>query len=165
MVKNIDIEQQPLIPPPYRYIIDTSSILSQKSGELYRRNVYRTLWENIELLMRSKEIVVCSEIKDEIEDKEILLWLRKNKCEILEPDYEIQRLVTKIVNEFPQLLDFAKVKSSGDAFIIATAIKYRIAVITEESKNTYKKIPKVCKEYNIPCYNLTELSDKEGWTF
>ena len=36
-------EQDTLFPPPYRYIIDTCSILSQKSDEPHRRNVNSTL--------------------------------------------------------------------------------------------------------------------------
>ena len=43
-------------------------------------------------------------------------------------------------------------------------MKYQIAVITEENKSSPKKIPKICEAYNIPCYNVTELADIEGWT-
>jgi hypothetical protein len=44
-------------------------------------------------------------------------------------------------------------------------MKYQIAVITEENKTSPKKVPKICEAYNIPCYNVTELAEKEGWTF
>ena len=165
MVKNIYAEQLTLIPPPYRYIIDTCSILSQKLDEPHRRSVYRTLWDNIDALIKSKNIVICSEIKDEVEDDVLTTWLQMNGCEVLEADSDIQHHVIKIVNEHPELLNFTNMKSSGDAFLIATAMKYGIAVITEENKNSPKKIPKICKAYNIPCYNVTELADKEGWTF
>ena len=83
----------------------------------------------------------------------------------MEVDAVIQQHVIKIVNEHPELLNFTNMKSSGDAFLIATAMKYEIAVITEENKNSPKKIPKICEAYNIPCYNVTELAEKEGWTF
>jgi len=165
MVNNIYVEQLTLIPPPYRYIIDTCSILSQKPNEPQRRSVYRTLWQNIEALIKSKDIVICSEIKDEVEDEALIIWLQMNGCEVLEADSDIQRNLTKIVNEHPELLNFTNMKSSGDAFLIATAMKYGIAVITEEDKKSPKKIPKICGAYNIPCYSVTELADKEGWTF
>lgn len=165
MVDNIYAKQLTLITSPYRYIIDTCSIFSQKSDEPHRRGVYRTLWQNIDALIKSKDIVICSEIKDEIEDDDLIAWLQINGCEILEIDSDIQRYVTKIVNEHPELLNFTNMKSSGDAFLIATAMKYGIAVITEENKNSPKKIPKICEAYNIPCYNVTELADEEGWTF
>lgn len=164
MVDNIYAEQLTLIPPPYRYIIDTCSILSQKSDEPNRRSVYRTLWQNIDALIKSKDIVICSEIKDEVEDDSLTTWLQMNECEVLEADSDIQCYITKIVNEHPRLLNFTNMKSSSDAFLIATTMKSRIAVITEESKNSPKKIPKICEAYDIPCYNVTELANKEGWT-
>jgi len=164
-VSSINAEQITLIPPPFRYIIDTCSIISQKTNEPHRRTVYKTLWKNIDRLVKSKDIVICSEIEDEVEDDGLKLWLQLNGCAVLEVDAEVQQNVSKIVNEHPRLLNFANMKSSGDAFLIATAMKYGIAVITEEDKNSPKRIPKICEAYNIPCYNITELAEKEGWTF
>jgi hypothetical protein len=63
------------------------------------------------------------------------------------------------------LIDFKNAKSSGDAFLIATAMKYSLAVITEENKHSPKKIPKICATYKIPCFNITELAEKERWSF
>ena len=63
------MEQLSLFPTPYRYIIDTSAILSQKPNELHRRTVHRSQWEKIDELIRNQEIVVCSEIYDEVKDK------------------------------------------------------------------------------------------------
>ena len=51
---------------PYKYIMDTSSILSQKPGETHTRLVYKSQWERIEEYMRSHSIVTCSEIFEEI---------------------------------------------------------------------------------------------------
>lgn len=158
-------EQYTLIPPPYRYIIDTCSIISQKSDEPHRRSVYSTLWQNIDEMVKSKAIIICSEIRDEVEDDELKRWLQQNECEVLDVDAVIQQNVTKIVNEHPELLNFTNMKSSGDAFLIATAMKYRIAVITEENKTSPKKIPKICAAYSITCFNLTEFAEEEGWTF
>ena len=55
--------------------------------------------------------------------------------------------------------------SSGDAFLIATAMKYGLIVITEENPDSPVKIPQVCKSYGIDAVNITELSEKEGWKF
>ena len=46
---------------PYKYIMDTSSILSQKPGETHTRLVYESQWERIEEYMRSHSIVTYSE--------------------------------------------------------------------------------------------------------
>ena len=68
---------------PYRYIIDSSSIFSQKDNEPHRRAVYRGLWSRIEKLMQEKAIVTSSEIADEIKDKELGTWLRTQQCVVL----------------------------------------------------------------------------------
>lgn len=62
------------------------------------------------------------------------------KGEILPIDDEVQDNAKKVVTSNPQLIVFKQIKSSGDAFLIATAMKYGLTVITEESKKGEKKI-------------------------
>ena len=76
------MEQLTLFATQYKYIMDTSSILSQKPGEPHTRLVYKSQWENIEHYMKEKVIVTCSEIVDEIKDKDIICWLNM-MCSIL----------------------------------------------------------------------------------
>lgn len=159
------IEQQTFLPLVYRYVIDTCSIISQKPDEPHRRTVYSSLWRKIDELVKGQAIVTCSEIIDEVEDEELMLWLARLQCIVLGIDDGIQLLVAKVVTEHPELIDFKNAKSSADAFLIATAIKYRLAIITEENKKASKKIPKICEAYGISCLNITELAEKEGWQF
>jgi len=123
------------------------------------------MWDRIGELIKNQSIVTCSEVTVEVEDEEIRQWLARQDCVVLEIDDDIQHNVKKIVAEHPELIDFKNAKSSGDAFLIATAMKYSLAVITEENKDSYKKIPKVCEAYGIPCFNITELADEEKWSF
>ena len=157
--------QPTLFPPPYRYVMDACSIISQKPDEPHRRHVYSSMWKMIDKLVFEKTIVTCSEIEIEVEDEELKEWLAQCGCVILAIDDEVQRNVAKIVSEHPRLLNFKNAKSSGDAFLIATAMRYGLAVVTEEDKVSDKKIPHVCRNYNIPCFNITELAEKEGWSF
>ena len=53
----------------YRYIIDTSSILSQKDNEPHRRSINKTLWKHIDELIVQHRIVTCSEIIEEVYDE------------------------------------------------------------------------------------------------
>lgn len=152
----------------YKYIIDTSSILSQKPDRRLRRTVYKKLWEKIEKSIQNKEIVTCSEIFDEVQDKSISEWLNSYGCVKIPIDDLIQNNVIRIVNEHPKMIVFTGGKggsSSGDAFLIATAMSYKLTVITEENADNLKKIPQICKSYGVNCVNLTELSEKEGWEF
>lgn len=150
---------------PYKYIIDTSSILSQKDDEPHRRRVYKKQWENIDELIRAQIIITCSEIIDEIRDEEITTRLIGLQCVVLKIDDEIQENVIKVVTTIPKLIDFKQDRSSGDAFLIATAMKYNLTVVTEESKTSDKKIPFACQMLSIPCINIIELCEHENWQF
>ena len=100
-------------------------------------------------------------------DKTIGSWLGSQQCTILPIDEEIQLNVRKIVTECPKMISFAggQGSSSGDAFLIATAMKYNLTIITEENKEKHYKIPWVCKKYGIQTVNITELCVTEGWAF
>jgi predicted nucleic acid-binding protein len=118
--------------------------------------------------MKEQKIVICSEKKDEIKDKDIVKWLKELNCVVLDVDDEIQENVIHTVKEHPKLITFVKSKSagsSGDAFLIATAMKYGLAVITEEKKDVPNKIPHVCKTFGVSCMNIDELCTVEGWQF
>ena len=110
------MEQLRLIPLPYKYIIDSSSIFSQKPDEPNRRRVFKGLWQNIDNLVKEQIIVTCSEIESEIKDDDLVDWLHRQQCCVLPISDEVQENVRKIVNEHPELIDFSKCKSSGDAF-------------------------------------------------
>ena len=110
-------------------------------------------------------IVTCSEIIEEVNDDALKQWYIGLSGEILPIDDEVQENVKKVVTTNPQLIDFHKVKSSGDAFLIATAMKYGLTVITEESKKGEKKIPFVCQNLHVPCVDILGLCEKEEWSF
>lgn len=161
------MEQMTLIKMPYKYIMDTSSILSQKENEQHRRIVYKSQWKRIEEKIAEKIIVTCSEVIEEIKDDIILKWLNQRHCEVLDIDDIVQINVRQIVTEYPKMIDFAgnSGTSSGDAFLIATAMAHNLIVITEENKKKSYKIPWICEKYNIESLNITELCERENWTF
>lgn len=161
------MEQLSLFPQtfPYKYIIDSSSIFTQKPNEAYRRNVNKSLWSRIDELIRQKLIIICSEIFEEIHDKELQDWLKELNCVIIDVDEDIQKNVTYIVTKNPNLVDFKQAKSSGDAFLIATAMKYKLVIITEEKKINPNKIPQVAASLGVNSINLIDLCDEENWEF
>lgn len=161
------MDQMTFFELPYKYIMDTSSILSQKPGEPHNRLVYKSKWSKIENCIREHIIVTCSEVKEEVGDKDIQQWLATHHCVILEIDDIVQKNVRKIVTENPKMIEFTGKSgtSSGDAFLIATAMKYGLTVITEENRKNSRKIPQICKKYGINSVNVTQLCEAEGWIF
>lgn len=146
-----------------KYIIDTSSMLSQKSDEQYRRTVYRSLWNKIDEMVQGQEIVTCSETASEVHDDDIKKWMVAQGMQVLPIDDEVQDNVRKIVTVVNKdLVDFKANKSSGDVFLIATAKKYELSVITEEAVNSPKKIPYTCQKMGIKCINLLGFMEENG---
>ena len=148
-----------------KYIIDTSAILSQKDDEPHRRSINKTLWNYIDKLIEQGRIVTCSEIIEEVNDADLKSWFLSLHGEILPIDDDIQENVKTVVTTNPQLVDFKQIKSSGDAFLIATAMKYGLTIITEENKRGEKKIPFVCRRLKVPCVDILALCEQEGWSF
>ena len=131
----------------------------------HRRKINKTLWNKIDELIDQGKIVTCSEIIEEVNDKDLKQWFDSLGGIVIPIDDEIQSNVRKVVTTNPQLIDFKQIKSSGDAFLIATAIKYKLTVITEESKKGEKKIPFVCNSLKVPCVDILGLCEAEGWNF
>ena len=96
------------------YIIDTSSILSQKDDEPHRRTINKTLWHHIDDLIEQKRIVTCSEIIEEVNDDTLRKWYAELHGVVLPIDDAVQENVKKVVTSNPQLIDFKQIKSSGD---------------------------------------------------
>ena len=149
----------------YKYVIDTSSILSQKIGEQHERDIYQSLWENVDSLVKDKIIITCDEVICELHDDDIIDWAKKVVLYSVHLDDEIQENVKRVVSVNKKLVDFKSVKSSGDAFLIATALKYNLIVISEESKLSDKKIPHTCELLGLKCINILELCKMENWKF
>ena len=83
--------------------------------------------------------------------------------QILPIDDEVQDNVREIVTTVnKELVDFKSNKSSGDAFLIATAKKYNLAVITEEAANSPRKIPMTCQKMGIKCMSLLGFMEENG---
>ena len=146
-----------------KYIIDTSAMLAQKPDEQYRRNVYRSLWNRIDVMVQEQEIVTCSEIAAEVQDDDVKNWMTEQGMKVLPIDDEVQEYVREIVTEVNKdFVDFKTDKSSGDVFLIATAKKYGLSIITEEAVNSPKKIPFTCSKMGIRCMNLLGFMEENG---
>ena len=84
-----------------RYIIDTSSILSQKDNEPHRRSINKTLWKHIDELIAQHRIVTCSEIIEEVNDDALKQWYIGLSGEILPIDDEVDRKSTRLNSSHP----------------------------------------------------------------
>ncbi|MEZ5578789.1 MAG: DUF4411 family protein [Candidatus Competibacteraceae bacterium] len=55
---------------------------------------------------------------------------------------------------------------NADPFLIARAAATSSTVLTmEKPKQTYAKIPNICQHFSIPCVDLEQFMETEGWIF
>lgn len=138
---------------------------------LYPRRVHVGLWREIDKLASERRLVVCSQIEKEVKrgarDDLAKEWLNISGVRIIVESPGVQQCLRQIVNAQPKLLKFGDTRecSSGDAFLIATAMFYNLAIITEEKKTSPYKIPQVASSFGIKTYSLNELAEENGWEF
>jgi hypothetical protein len=79
---------------------------------------------------------------------------------------EQEEVVKEIMRDYPRLVSLRKNKGWADAFLIALARCEGFTVVTEEKWSVDPpRIPYVCKQLTVPCIDLGEMIDKEGWVF
>jgi len=157
----------------YIYCVDTSSLIEMRA--CYPRDIFPTLWRNIEGLCREGRIIAPIEVKKEIEegDDELIRWLNRKDIRkiFIEPNETQMKIVADILKNYSFLAKPEKPGPNADPWLIALAIEQnnllfnKCIVVTEESKEKPNRIPAVCRNYNIECIRLIELFRREEWKF
>ena len=151
-----------------KYVIDTGPIIDLKG---YYSDIFITLWENIDMLIRQGDIISTSEVYRELQkrDDDAKIIADKYKSIFKKPSLEEQRYVKEILHNHKELIKFKNITSGlpvADPFVIALSICNRSILITSELyKANSHNIPNICKEYDIECISLKEFFQKEGWKF
>ncbi len=151
------------------YCIDTSSLMDAWC-RWYPLQHFPTLWEHLDKLIQSGNLISSEEVLRELERKEDALcaWAKDRDGLFLPLTDEIQAIVTEIMSQFRTLVDPRTGKSFADPFVIATAHATDSVVVTGESptgSHERPKIPDVCEYMNIPWIGTVGLIAEEGWTF
>ena len=161
------------------YIIDTSSLI-----ELNRRypiDVFPTLWEKVEKLIRKGQFISHTEVLKEISrrDDALTRWAKKQKKLFRETDGKQALIVKEILKKYPSLIKSEEEQSGADPFIIALAVgladdtqmtlqpvvKSKIIVTEEKLRGNRVRIPFVSKDYSIECIDIIAMCRAEGWKF
>lgn len=148
-----------------KYVIDTCSLT--KMRHTYPNDVFPTAWAKLTELSIAGIIISAEDVLEELSsfDDEVLEWAR-GQSDFFHPlDSKIQKAATDILRKHPGLLDLRKNKSSGDPFIIATALCTQCIIVTEEKLSnspTRPKIPNVCKAVGVECITIVDMFRREG---
>lgn len=149
------------------YIIDASALIDANLNYNIKKSIFSPLWDKLSEMFNNKELISSVEIFDEVHDTELKEWLKLYKDCFLPLTKEIQKNVTKILKDFPHMINVNKGQkagnSNGDPFLVATAMSVTDSIIVTNEKAGgigSSKMPNVCKNYNIGCINLVEFIDK-----
>ncbi len=142
------------------FCVDTSGWLDGWH-RYYPRDVFPSLWQNIEDRVSGYEIIASEEVYVEVQKKDDDLheWMKQRKFMLIPANESIQRRVAEILARYPRLVDTLKGRSQADPFVIATAVETGSIVVTGESfgSATKPRIPFVCQQLGIRCITFLDM--------
>jgi hypothetical protein len=150
------------------YVIDTNVFISLG---LYYPKRFPTIWERINTLAESGNLVSVREVRRELEtncsSEHILNWIIQYRYIFHVPTNEECLIVSQIFQK-TQYLGFVKRKNIlkgmpvADPFIIASAKIRNFFVVTQESdKAKGARIPTACKDFDVKCIDLENFFERE----
>ncbi|MBU2714215.1 DUF4411 family protein [Zooshikella harenae] len=148
-----------------KYVIDTCSLT--KMRHTYPKDVFPTAWTKLTELSEAGIVISAEDVLEELSafDDEILEWAQ-GQSEFFYPlNSSVQKAAIDILRQHPGLLDLKKNKSSGDPFIIATALCNDCLIVTEEKLSNSPirpKIPNVGRAVGVECITIVEVFRREG---
>jgi len=153
------------------YVIDTSVVSALHRN--YFRSRFVTLWKLFDEMVLAGGFTSTREALRELEDQggSAYEWALKNPDLFTTPDAQEGAFVAKIyaVPHFQANMERQKLLQGGrnaDPFLIARAAATKSTMLTmEKLRQNAAKIPNICGHFSIPCVDLEQFMEKEGWTF
>ena len=151
------------------YSFDTSAILNGRR-DLFRPTVFQTLWVQIEGAIADGQVRSVDEVQRKLarRDDDARQWADAQGDLFVPLELPIQQSAAQILNVHPRLVSQVGRRSAADPFVIALAMVRNGTVVTEETARgnlTSPRIPDVCGDLGVPCLNLMEYIEAQGWTF
>lgn len=154
------------------YVFDTSSLSRLKH---FFPGVFKSIWVGLDALVLNGGLISTREVWNEIERRDVdphtNAWLKARKQLFTTPAADELRFVAEIfrVPHFQALIG-EKQRLTGtpvaDPFVIACARMRGGTVVTEERLKPHAaKIPNVCQHFDVPCMDLEEFMQAQGWSF
>lgn len=149
-----------------RYSFDTSSLLNGRR-DLLPPNVFGSVWQDIEALIRDGVIRAVVEVRSELRkrDDEVRAWAEVQDDLFVELEADIQQATSTVLGAHPKLTGVGGGRHQADPFVIGMALARRATVVTEEhptGRLNKPKIPDVCEAMGVPWLNLVRFLEAEA---
>jgi hypothetical protein len=161
------------------FCIDSSSFIYLH--RYYPPAFSKDIWEEFEQLFSDGRIISHKIVFEELTVKSkkpdaLTNWIVSKKQYFKGFTFTQAKFVSKIINEFPGLIDHSREKDEADPWLIALALEEqsqinlfdpdrKIIVVSEENKEKPQKIPAVCKRFGLDHLSLLEFYNYHGWIF
>ncbi|KKM11266.1 hypothetical protein SY88_09345 [Clostridiales bacterium PH28_bin88] len=153
------------------YCIDTSALLHGWRRD-YPPDVFHSLWDQLDELVRQQKLFSSVEVLFELErgGDDIYRWAKEREHIFLEADEEVQKVIGTIVDNFPLFVPPDSPDGIwADAYVVAFGAAKKWMVVTGEKPvgpgARRIKIPNVCQAMGVECIDFLQLIRKEGWRF
>lgn len=142
----------------------------------YYPTTFKTLWENMDLLADTGELISVKDVVREIESKLPNLgflepWIKKQKKIFVAPEPNEMLFVAEIfrIAHFRMEMGEQAILRGdphADPFLIAAAKVRSGTVVTQEKwKPNSGKIPNVCDHFGVPHMTIEKFFQTQSWTF
>lgn len=153
------------------YVFDTSSLSILLKH--YYPDRFPSFWSRFDDSLKRRQVVSVREVERELRryGKHFADWAKSNSSIFVAPTAAELTFVARIfqVSHFQSMIRVQERLSGdpvADPFVIAHANQIGGCVVTqEEDKPNSSKIPTVCRHFEVPCCNLEEFMQNEGWSF
>jgi len=162
------------LPLGINYAVDTDVLITLMRYHPQDKPVYQAIWDEIESLIKQKNIFSTMEVYKEIikysgKSDQLKKWAISHKKRFfILPDKETYQLARDIVKRFPDLVDKKKLQTGepdADPFLIALAKSEGATIITQERKDLPNRIPMVASHYRVKSIDLYEFFEERKLKF
>ncbi len=148
--------------PKTVYCIDTSSLINLK---YYRGDVFPTIWEKLESMIRNGELISPLEVYEEIKvgQDEIYEWCKNNKKMFNDVDECQSQKLKDIEKQYDKKYWENEIRKPrwADPWVIALSICER-AIIVADEKNVPNRIPYISAAFRVQCLKLLDYFKEIG---
>ena len=154
------------------YCFDTSALMDAWS-RWHPIDVFPCVWEAFNQAFLDNLIISPYPVLPEILKwaPDLNNWINENQHHtyfLINSD-DVRKLSADILEKFPELIDIGRYPPQADPDVIALAKWHKIPVVSGEKhrrKDTDPpRIPNVCDDLNVKCFNVIEFMRRENWKF
>lgn len=133
-----------------RFCLDTSVFINGWNKR-YRRDVFPSLWESLDAILRSGTAFSCEEVYRELlfQDDELTQWVKARKNCFENPTEDTVLSLGELIHNYPNFAAQGGTGNDADPWLIVHAKLANAVVVTDEQAANVKstkppKIPNIC---------------------